>query len=329
VYRRRQLVTQAKQLVLMKGLDVARTDDDSWDLASSVGATATMVAAARAIATNVDDHLIDDPFAEPLVRAVGVDFFTRWASGELDLVAVDDREAGWGLDLMTDMMAARTRYFDEFFHDAARAGIRQGVILASGLDARGYRLHWADGTKVFEIDQPQVIEFKTATLAGLGALPTTDLRFVPIDLRRDWPTALRKAGFDTDQPTAWIAEGLLAFLPSTAQDLLLDELTELSAPGSRVATETFGSTSRGDAAKTEATMAAFAQQWREHGLDIDISELWYHDERNDVAEYLDARGWTSVGTTMRELLAKNGLPPAPEQEDGISVADNVYYTSMR
>ena len=308
---------------------MARTDNDSWDLASSVGATATMVAAARAIATNVDDPLIDDPFAEPLVRAVGVDFFTRWASGELDLAAVDDGEAGWGLNMMTDMMAARTRHFDEFFHDAARAGIRQGVILASGLDARGYRLHWADGSKVFEIDQPQVIEFKTATLAGLGALPTTDLRFVPIDLRRDWPTALRQAGFDPDQPTAWIAEGLLPFLPSAAQDLLFDELTELSAPGSRVATESLGSGPDGDAAKAEATMTAFTQQWREHGLDIDISELWYHDDRNDVAKYLDARGWSSVGTTMRELLARNGLPPAPEQEDGFSVADNVYYTSMR
>jgi methyltransferase (TIGR00027 family) len=226
-------------------------------------------------------------------------------------------------------MAARTRYFDEFFHDAALAGIRQGVILASGLDARGYRLHWADGTKIFEIDQPQVIEFKTATLAGLGALPTTDLRFVPIDLRRDWPTALRQAGFDPDQPTAWIAEGLLPFLPSAAQDLLFDELTELSAPGSRVATESLGSGPDGDAAKAEATMTAFTQQWREHGLDIDISELWYHDDRNDVAKYLDARGWSSVGTTMRELLARNGLPPAPEQEDGFSVADNVYYTSTR
>jgi methyltransferase (TIGR00027 family) len=329
VYRRRQLVTQAKQLVLMEGLDVARTDNDSWDLASSVGATATMVAAARAIATNVDDPLIDDPFAEPLVRAVGVDFFTRWASGELDLADVDDGEAGWGLQMMTDMMAARTRYFDEFFHDAARAGIRQGVILASGLDARGYRLHWADGTKVFEIDQPQVVEFKTATLAGLGALPTTDLRFVPIDLRKDWPTALRQAGFDTDQPTAWIAEGLLPFLPSAAQDLLFDELTELSAPGSRVATESLSSGADDDAAKAQVTMTAFAQQWREHGLDIDISELWYNDERNDVAKYLDARGWSSVGTRMRELLARNGLPPAPEQEDGFSVADNVYYTSMR
>ena len=30
---------------------MTRTNDDTWDLATSVGATATMVAAARAIAT--------------------------------------------------------------------------------------------------------------------------------------------------------------------------------------------------------------------------------------------------------------------------------------
>jgi methyltransferase (TIGR00027 family) len=173
---------------------MARTDDDTWDLATSVGATATMVAAARAMATKLDDPLIDDPFAEPLVRAVGVDFFTKWASGELDPADVDDAP-GFGLQMMTDMMSARTRYFDDFFHDAAGAGIRQGVILASGLDARGYRLHWADGTTIFEIDQPEVIDFKAKTLAGMGALPTTDLRFVPIDLRGDWPAALHEAGF--------------------------------------------------------------------------------------------------------------------------------------
>ena len=41
-----------------------RTDNDTWDLAASVGATATLVAAARAKATNAEDPLIDDPFAE-------------------------------------------------------------------------------------------------------------------------------------------------------------------------------------------------------------------------------------------------------------------------
>jgi O-methyltransferase involved in polyketide biosynthesis len=104
-------------------------------------------------------------------------------------------------------------------------------------------------------------------------------------------------------------------------------LTELSAPGSRVATESLGSPPDGDAEKAAATITAFTQQWRDHGLDIDISELWYYDERNDVATYLDARGWASTGTTMREMLANNGLPPAPAPEHGMSVADNVYYTS--
>ena len=135
-----------------------------------------MVAAGRARATRT--ALIDDPFAEPLVRAVGVDFFTRWAAGELDSADVDVPGAPWGMQRMTDMLAARTRYIDAFFAARTDAGIRQVVILAAGLDARGYRLPWAPGTTVFEIDQPQVIEFKTATIAALGAEPTADVRAV-------------------------------------------------------------------------------------------------------------------------------------------------------
>jgi O-methyltransferase involved in polyketide biosynthesis len=168
---------------------MARTENDTWDLASSVGPTATMVAAARAVATKSDDHLIDDPFAEPLVKAVGIDFFARLAAGELDPADVDD-DAVLGVQRMTDGMAVRTRYFDEFFDEAAKAGIRQVVISASGLDSRAYRLPWPTGTTVFEIDQPQVIEFKTVPLADQGAVPTVDRRVVAISLRQDWPAAL-------------------------------------------------------------------------------------------------------------------------------------------
>ena len=148
---------------------MTRTDDDTWDLATSVGATATMVAAGRARATK--GRLIDDPFAEPLVRAVGVDFFTRWAAGELDAAEVDIPGHPWGMQPMTDLLAVRTGFIDAFLVDAAAAGIRQAVILASGLDARGYRLTWPAGMTLFEVDQPRVIEFKTATLAALGAGP--------------------------------------------------------------------------------------------------------------------------------------------------------------
>src|SRR6195952_539564 len=149
----------------MERRNMTRTNDDTWDLATSVGATATMVAAARAIAHT--DGSIDEPFAEPLVRAVGVPFLTRWATGELTAADVDDEGTAWGLAQMPAAMAARTRYFDAFFADAAEAGIRQFVILASGLDAPAYRLDWPAGTTVYEIDQPEVIEFKRTTLAGL------------------------------------------------------------------------------------------------------------------------------------------------------------------
>ena len=99
---------------------------------------------------------------------------------------------------MADNMAVRTKFFDEFFLDATKAGIKQAVILASGLDSRAYRLTWPAGTVVYEVDQPQVIEFKTRTLAELGAAPTADRRVVAIDLRDDWPAALRAAGFDPE-----------------------------------------------------------------------------------------------------------------------------------
>ena len=148
-----------------------RTDNDTWDLATSVGATATMVAAARAVATKADNPLIDDRFAEPLVRAVGVDFLTRWAAGDLAATDVDEEDSNWKLEHMPVAMAARTRFFDAFFLQATQAGIRQAVILASGLDARAYRLAWPAGMTVFEVDQPQVIAFKTETLAELGAAP--------------------------------------------------------------------------------------------------------------------------------------------------------------
>ncbi|WP_066908146.1 class I SAM-dependent methyltransferase [Mycobacterium interjectum] len=299
---------------------MARTDDDTWDLATSVGATATMVAAGRARATR--DALIDDPFAEPLVRAVGVDFMTRWAAGELSSADVDVPGAPWGMQRMTDMMAARTRFIDAFFAEASEAGLRQVVVLASGLDARAYRLPWPAGTTVFEVDQPEVIAFKSATIAELGAAPAADLRPVPIDLRHDWPSALRQAGFDTGRPAAWAAEGLLGFLPAEAQDRLLDQVTELSADGSRLVAEVFWNTGiSGDA------LNAASEKWRDNGLDIALGDLGFPGERNDVATYLADRGWRPVRTPLNRLLADNGLPLQPDGRDA-PFARNYYCTAV-
>ncbi len=304
---------------------MARTDNDTWDLATSVGATATGVAVGRALASQGPNALIDDPFAEPLVRAVGVDFFTRLASGELDPAEVDDN-AEFGMTRMRDMMAVRTRFFDDFFLDAANAGIRQAVILASGLDARAYRLPWPAGTTVYEIDQPQVIEFKTATLAKLGASPTADRRAVAVDLRHDWARGLREAGLDPGQPTAWSAEGLLPFLPPDAQDALLDNITRLSAPGSQLATENLADASRSVPMMADQMREA-TDRWREHGFDVEMTDLWYVGERHDVVEYLSTHGWTATATPVTELSAARGLS-LPVRDDA-AFASLGYVTATR
>jgi methyltransferase (TIGR00027 family) len=313
------------------GRNVERTDDDTWDLATSVGATATMTAAGRARASRADHRLIDDPFAEPLVKAVGIDFFTRWATGELDAAAVDIPGAPWGMQQMTDLLTARTRYFDGFLSEAADAGIRQVVILASGLDSRAYRMSWPAGTVVFEIDQPEVLRFKASTLADLDAQPTAEVRPVLIDLRQDWPKALAAAGFDADLPSAWIVEGLLPFLPPEGQDRLLDDITALTANGSRLATEVApvsGDPDGRESRESMAAMGAITQRWRDNGFDVELGQLGYAGARSDVFTYLGDRGWRSVRTPLRQLLADTGLPV--QQVDGEkNFTDNYYCTSVK
>lgn len=305
-----------------------RTDNDSWDLATSVGATATMVAAGRAVASKAEEPLIDDPFAEPLVRAVGIEFLARWANGDVNAADIDGPDDVWGLQRMADLMGARTRYFDAFFRDAMDAGIRQAVILASGLDARAYRLQWPAGATVFEIDQPEVIQFKSATLADLGARPTADLREVPIDLRQDWPAALRAAGFDPSAPSAWIAEGLLAFLPADAQDRLLDNITDLSTPGSRVGAEIFGNRPGEDGEQAPDVIGLAAERWRAHGFEVELADLRYDVERNDVATYLTQHGWQTQRKTINELFAANGISEIPSTADFFN-AETYYCTAIR
>jgi methyltransferase (TIGR00027 family) len=291
---------------------MTRTEQDTWDLASSVGATATWVAACRALAGNQPNALIDDPFADPLVRAVGADFFIRVLDGEItdESGGIDphaDPDAEFNLQRMVNMMAVRTRYFDDFFTDATAAGVRQVVILASGLDSRPYRLAWPQGTVVYEVDQPTVIEFKSTSLSKLGAQPTAERRTVGIDLREDWLTALRQAGFDESRPSAWSAEGLLMYLPPDAQDRLFDAITTLSAPGSWLATEYH----QNGIPLLEKRAKAMAKRWGQFGFDTDVSSLVYHGERTPAAEYLSARGWQISARTRADQFADAGLSVPP------------------
>lgn len=302
---------------------MSRTDDDNWDLASSVGMTATMVAAARALATKDDHRLIDDPFAGPLVRAVGIAFFTDLLDGRIDASALGDGGPE-RLRAMIAGMAMRTRFFDDHFTRAGESGITQAVILASGLDSRAYRLSWPPAAVVYEVDRPAVVEFKTATLAGLGARPAAQVRTVGVDLRGDWPAALRDAGFDPALPTAWLAEGLLIYLPPDAQDRLMETVTALSAPGSAVATEYVPGIVDFDADRAREITANL----RERGLQLDMASLVYPGPRRPVMDYLSVLGWQVSGTPDAELFADAGLP-APERGDDDPLGEIVYVRATR
>jgi methyltransferase (TIGR00027 family) len=298
-----------------------RTDDDSWDIATSVGATAVMVAAARAAETDKDNPLIRDPYAKVLVAGAGTGIWEFMLDNEfVAKVADSDPEVAAIVEHMGSYQAVRTHFFDEFFTAAAGAGIRQIVILASGLDSRAYRLPWPAGTTVYELDQPKVLEYKAATLNQHGATPKAPRREVPIDLRFDWPKALRKAGFDPSVPTAWLAEGLLMYLPADAQDRLFEQVTELSAAGSRISAETVGIHA---ADRRERMRERFERLAAQFGIDdtLDVGELTYEDpDRADVAVWLDEHGWQSTAVTSQDEMRRLGRAVELADTDGDSFA---------
>jgi methyltransferase (TIGR00027 family) len=299
-----------------------RSEGDSWDITESVGATALSVAAARAVETATPDPLIRDPFAYVLVSSAG----QPWARLASDLEWIGDDDHGRRAHrLGVDYQAVRTHYFDSYFAEATgtAAGIRQVVILAAGLDSRAFRLDWPAVTAVYEIDQPQVVTYKTTILESAGAAPTADRRTVAVDLRDDWAAALTAAGFDPGQPTAWLAEGLLPYLPAEAQDRLFEMLTALSAPGSRVAVEAFSLGITDSEVRRTARRARFERMRQRRGLDIDVETLTYQEnDRADASEWLIAHGWQVTAVSNTDEMARLGRPIPPD------LADEAFTTTL-
>jgi len=302
-------------------MSTLRSHDDTWDIASSVGTTAVMVAAARARETESPDPLIRDPYARLLVAGADAGEWDKFLDPEMQArIANADPQAAAQFANMLGYQAVRTHFFDAFFIAAVESGIRQIVLLASGLDSRAYRLPWPQGTVVFEIDQPKVLEYKAATLAEHGVASTAQRHEVAVDLRQDWPAALTAAGFDPATPTAWLAEGLLMYLPADAQDRLFEQITELSAPGSRVSAEAVRH-------HDEERRAQMRQRWEkitdDMGIErtVDISDLTYNDpHRADLTEWLNAHGWSATGVvSTQEMRRLNRWTEVPDQpDDGFS-----------
>lgn len=266
--------------------------DGPWGITTSVGLTALAVAAARAVENDRGDALVRDRFAAGFVRAANPEHPLPTTDAQLD------GQDAWAS--MTDFMAVRSRALDELLLAATGCGTRQVVVLAAGLDVRSYRLDWPAGTTVFEIDQGPVLEFKQQVLDAEGATPSCARRPVACDLRDDWPGALVEAGFDPQAPTAWLAEGLLPYLPAQAEADLFASIDRLSAPGSRIAVEAIDM----DLADEFLDSAAVRQMSTSMGTDM--RTLWNTERRTDAAQVLRTAGWDPRGRTFGELAGSLG-----------------------
>ena len=281
------------------------THPDSWDITTSVGSTALFVAAARALEAQERDPLAVDPYAEVFCRAVGGDWADLLDGKKPDHVL----ETEFGRHFRA-FQGARTRYFDNYFREAVDAGVRQIVILAAGLDSRGYRLPWPDGTVIYELDQPKVLDFKREVLTSRDDTPTAQRREVAADLREDWSAALRDNGFDPAQPSAWLAEGLLLYLPATVQERLFLGIDALSSPGSRLAVEeTMPMPPEAFKAAVEEERAVIAERGP-------FFTLLSNEQIARPEQWFSARGWRAATTSMSDYLRGLGRAVPPPNAEG-------------
>ncbi|GAA2814221.1 SAM-dependent methyltransferase [Streptomyces showdoensis] len=288
----------------------------SAGVAAGVGRTALLVAAARAIETYRADSLARDPLAEHFVRATPVS--ADWPVHP-DQVPGGTADPLWGR--LGRYFGLRTRVLDDHLLGSVRTGVRQVVLLGAGLDSRAFRLDWPPGCTVHELDTAEVLAFKQEVLNRSGAVPVAERRPLAVDLRDDWERALLDAGFSPGLPTAWLAEGLLLYLPAGAERRLVATVDRLSAAGSTLAYEVKEVAEAPRVRRNPVYVAA-----RER-LGIDLVALFDTRPRPDSAGELARRGWAVDVRGPYDFTALHGRGPLPEPDDALAVNRWVFATA--
>ncbi len=266
---------------------------------SGVWATAVGVARVRAMETQREHALFRDPLALAFATAggLGLDSALPPRGDE----ASRRRRLGVAYSIVI-----RTKFLDDLLEQACAAGVRQVVLLGAGMDSRAFRMDWPEDTRLFEVDTAEPLDFKASVLRQEQAVARCTRITVPVDLREDWPGALAAAGHDPAQPTVWIAEGLLIYLPEDAVELLLTRIGAVSAPGSRMGL-TLGS--RGVIERFAADAGPGS-----------AASLWVSEMPEDPVGWLAGHGWDAECRTLRERAAAYGrpilTPPQREEQPG-------------
>lgn len=252
-----------------------------------LGATALWTASARALESEREDRLFNDPWAAALAGPEGEAWRAQQAGGAFN----------------TTPMVVRTRFFDDFLKTIAiEHGVRQVVILASGLDTRAFRLTWPEGTQLFELDQPEVLAYKEQVLTSAGAHPGCERQAIAVDLTISWKEALVRRGFDPAQPSGWLVEGLLFYLENEAITGIIDEISRLAAPGSWLGF---------DIVNNMTLTSPITRGWIE--MQAKMGAPWM-GSMDDPEEFLTTRGWQTSLTQPGAADANFGrwtLPVIP------------------
>ncbi|MFJ9346593.1 SAM-dependent methyltransferase [Streptomyces sp. NPDC101237] len=259
-------------------------------------ATAVGVARVRAVETERRDALFRDPLAHAFAAAGGRGPSAVPPPGD---EAARRRRLGVAFSIVV-----RTKFLDDLLERASAAGVRQVVLLGAGMDSRAFRMDWPEGTRLFEVDTDAPLDFKAAVLRRERAVPRCERITVAVDLRDDWPGALAAAGHDAAEPTVWIAEGLLIYLPEDAVESLLSRVGARSAPGSRMGL-TLGS--RG-----------VIERFGADAVPGSAASLWVSEMPDDPVAWLAGHGWEAATHTLRERAAAYGRPVAtpPQHDEG-------------
>lgn len=219
------------------------------------GRTTRSVAAVRAAENEADHPLFTDPYAHLLVAD----------AGPVDLPA-----SGPGYS------AARTKWFDDYVLAVGAAGVSQVVVLGGGLDTRAWRLPWLSDAVVFDVDEPTVLEHKTRIMDASDAQLGAKYMPVPAAVTGNWPKALREAGFDHNEPTAWVVESLLPDLDDDARNTMVEQVTLYSARGSHLGVEVAG---------PEVAQMLCCHRWDVRSTAAHEAMRRYHRDYDDAPAY--------------------------------------------
>lgn len=247
-----------------------------------LGSTARWTAGVRALERAREDRLFDDPWALALAGEEGQQWIAqRTADSVIPIVL-------------------RTRFFDDFLQRATREdAVRQVVLMAAGLDTRAFRLSWPAQTRLFELDQPAVLEHKAAILGAAGARPACARQTIGADLTDPWAERLVEAGFEPQQPSTWLLEGFLFYLPSAIGARMLDQVGRLAAPGSRLGF---------DIINGAVLTSPLTRPWVE--MQARSGAPWV-GTMDDPVGFLAERGWSATLSQAGQPDANHGRWPYP------------------